>query len=173
VKVQVEFNPAYVREYRLIGYENRALTEQDFSNDKIDAGDIGASHQVTALYEIVPTSAKGWLPDRHFAANRREAAGAANGQLAWLRLRYKLPDATQSKLIEQPIPARLIQTAGAPRGDTAFRRRRVRPEAAPRSVAKGLRLRRRPPPPVRTIMAQRIPPPGRPRRQEWRARRRP
>jgi Ca-activated chloride channel family protein len=120
VKVQVEFNPAYVREYRLIGYENRALTEQDFSNDKVDAGDIGASHQVTALYEIVPTSAKGWLPDRHFAANRREAAGAANGQLAWLRLRYKLPDASQSKLIEQPIPARLIQTAGAPRGDTAF-----------------------------------------------------
>jgi Ca-activated chloride channel family protein len=120
VKVQVEFNPAYVREYRLIGYENRALTEQDFSNDKVDAGDIGASHQVTALYEIVPASAKGWLPDRHFAANRREAAGAANGQLAWLRLRYKLPDASQSRLIEQPIAARLIQTAAAPRGDTAF-----------------------------------------------------
>ncbi|MFL6856825.1 MAG: vWA domain-containing protein [Allosphingosinicella sp.] len=120
VKVQVEFNPAYVREYRLIGYENRALTEQDFSNDKVDAGDIGASHQVTALYEIVPAGAKGWLPDRHFPANRRDAAGAANGQLAWLRLRYKLPDARESKLIEQPIAASLVASAEPPHGDTAF-----------------------------------------------------
>jgi Ca-activated chloride channel family protein len=120
VKVQVEFNPAYVREYRLIGYENRALTEQDFSNDKVDAGDIGASHQVTALYEIVPAGARGWLPDRHFPVNRRDAAGAANGQLAWLRLRYKLPDASESKLIEQPIAASLVASAGPPRGDTAF-----------------------------------------------------
>ncbi|MEA3038925.1 MAG: Ca-activated chloride channel [Sphingomonadales bacterium] len=120
VKVQVEFNPAYVREYRLIGYENRALTEQDFSNDKVDAGDIGASHQVTALYEIVPAGAKGWLPDRHFAVNRRDEAGAANGQLAWLRLRYKLPDASESKLIEQPIAAGLVASAGRPSGDTAF-----------------------------------------------------
>jgi Ca-activated chloride channel family protein len=120
VKVQVEFNPAYVREYRLIGYENRALTEQDFSNDKVDAGDIGASHQVTALYEIVPAGAKGWLPHRHFPVNRRDAAGASNGQLAWLRLRYKLPDASESKLIEQPIAASLVDSAGPPRGDTAF-----------------------------------------------------
>jgi len=120
VKVQVEFNPAYVREYRLIGYENRTLAEQDFSNDKVDAGDIGASHQVTALYEIVPAGAKGWLPQRHFTANRREADGAANGQLAWLRLRYKLPEASQSKLIEQPIAASLVAEAGPPRGDTAF-----------------------------------------------------
>jgi Ca-activated chloride channel family protein len=120
VKVQVEFDPAYVREYRLIGYENRALTEQDFSNDKVDAGDIGASHQVTALYEIVPAGAKGWLADRHFAVNRRDEAGAAKGQLAWLRLRYKLPDASESKLIEQPIAASLVASAGPPRGDTAF-----------------------------------------------------
>ena len=54
MKIQVEFNPAYVREYRLIGYENRALREEDFDNDQVDAGDIGAGHQVTALYEIVP-----------------------------------------------------------------------------------------------------------------------
>jgi Ca-activated chloride channel family protein len=120
VKVQLEFNPAYVREYRLIGYENRTLAEQDFSNDKVDAGDIGAGHQVTALYEVVPAGAKGWLPERHFAANRREAAGAANGQLAWLRLRYKLPSDSQSRLIEAPIAASLLRTAGAPGGDTAF-----------------------------------------------------
>jgi Ca-activated chloride channel family protein len=120
VKVQLEFNPAYVREYRLIGYENRALTEQDFSNDKVDAGDIGAGHQVTALYEIVPAAAKGWLPDRHFSANRRDAAGAANGQLAWLRLRYKLPAEDKSRLIESPMAASLVDSAGPARGDTAF-----------------------------------------------------
>jgi Ca-activated chloride channel family protein len=64
VKIQVEFNPAYVSEYRLIGYENRLLAEQDFDNDAVDAGDIGAGHQVTALYEIVPAGSRGWLPQR-------------------------------------------------------------------------------------------------------------
>ena len=59
VKIQVEFNPAFVREYRLIGYENRALREEDFNNDEVDAGDIGAGHQVTALYEIVPVGDSG------------------------------------------------------------------------------------------------------------------
>ncbi|MDB5691981.1 MAG: Von Willebrand factor type domain protein, partial [Alphaproteobacteria bacterium] len=120
VKIQIEFNPAYVGEYRLIGYENRALTEQEFSNDHVDAGDIGAGHQVTALYEIVPAGAKGWLPDRHYPANRHDAAGAANGELAWLRLRYKLPGEAQSKLIEQPVAASLVAAAVAPQGDTAF-----------------------------------------------------
>jgi len=120
VKIQIEFNPAYVSEYRLIGYENRALAEQDFDNDAVDAGDIGSGHQVTALYEIVPAGARGWLPGRHYPANRREAEGAVNGELAWLRLRYKLPDQDQSRLIEQPVRASLIRTAGAPSGDTAF-----------------------------------------------------
>jgi Ca-activated chloride channel family protein len=120
VKIQVEFNPAYVGEYRLIGYENRALREQDFDNDAVDAGDIGAGQQVTPLYEIVPAGAKGWLPDRHYPANRRDAAGAANDELAWLRLRYKLPDGQDSRLIEQPVSANLIRTARAPAGDTAF-----------------------------------------------------
>jgi Ca-activated chloride channel family protein len=120
VKVQVEFNPAYVSEYRLIGYENRALAEQDFDNDRIDAGDIGAGHQVTALYEIVPAGARGWLPERHYPANKRDALGQLNNELAWLRLRYKLPGQDQSRLIEQPIGARLIGSARAPSGDTAF-----------------------------------------------------
>ncbi|HEY5722303.1 MAG TPA: VWA domain-containing protein [Allosphingosinicella sp.] len=124
VKIQIEFNPAYVSEYRLIGYENRALAEQDFNNDAVDAGDIGAGHQVTALYEIVPAGAKGWLPDRRYPANRREADGAGpavgGGELAWLRLRYKLPGQDQSRLIEQPVRASLIRTAAAPAGDTAF-----------------------------------------------------
>ena len=120
VKIQVEFNPAYVSEYRLIGYENRTLREQDFDNDRIDAGDIGAGHQVTALYEIVPAGAKGWMPDRRYPANRAAAGGSANEELAWLKLRYKLPQADASLLLEQPVRANLIRSASAPRGDSAF-----------------------------------------------------
>ncbi len=121
VKIQIEFNPALVREYRLIGYENRALAEEDFDNDKVDAGDIGAGHQVTALYEIVPADAKGWLPARHFEGNRPAAASSlSSGDLAWLKLRYKLPDGDRSMLIERPVPAALAASAQAPRGDMAF-----------------------------------------------------
>lgn len=122
VKVQLEFNPAYVSEYRLIGYENRALAEQDFNNDAVDAGDIGAGHQVTALYEIVPVGRNGWLPDRRYPANQREARRPNDwqGELGWLKLRYKLPGQQQSRLIERPVAARMIRTAGAPTGDTAF-----------------------------------------------------
>jgi len=121
VKIQIEFNPALVREYRLIGYENRALAEEDFDNDKVDAGDIGAGHQVTALYEIVPADAKGWLPARHFEGNRPAAASPlSSGDLAWLKLRYKLPDGDRSMLIERPVPAALAASAQAPRGDLAF-----------------------------------------------------
>ena len=121
MKIQIEFNPAYVSEYRLIGYENRALGEQDFDNDAVDAGDIGAGHQVTALYEIVPAGARAGCPTAAIEANRRAAAdGAANGELALLRLRYKLPGQDQSRLIEQPVRAGLIRGAGAPTGDIAF-----------------------------------------------------
>ena len=119
VKIQIEFNPAVVREYRLIGYENRALAEEDFDNDKVDAGDIGAGHQVTALYELVPVDAKGWLPQRHFEANRL-AAKSQGDQLAWLKLRYKLPNGSQSMLIEKPLAAGLISSATVPKGDMAF-----------------------------------------------------
>jgi Ca-activated chloride channel family protein len=121
VKIQVEFNPAFVAEYRLIGYENRALREEDFDNDAVDAGEIGAGHQVTALYEIVPAGNRGWLPGRRYEANRRPAGGGAdNGELAYLRLRYKLPGEQQSRLIEQPVGARLIAAARPPVGDSAF-----------------------------------------------------
>jgi Ca-activated chloride channel family protein len=121
VKIQVEFNPAYVAEYRLIGYENRALREEDFDNDAVDAGDIGAGHQVTALYEIVPAGRRGWLPARRYEANQRVASGGAdNGELAFLRLRYKLPGQDQSRLIEEPVHAGLIGRARAPQGDVAF-----------------------------------------------------
>ncbi len=120
VKIQVEFNPAYVAEYRLIGYENRALREEDFDNDAVDAGDIGAGHQVTALYEIVPAGSQGWLPSRRYEANRRVAQGTGGSELAFLRLRYKLPGQDESRLIEQPVAASLVRSARAPTGDTAF-----------------------------------------------------
>jgi len=122
VKVQIEFNPAQVKEYRLIGYENRLLAEEDFVNDTVDAGDIGAGHQVTALYEIVPAGTAGWLPDRRYEANAPKPApfGGKAGELAFLKLRYKLPDGTVSKLIERPIAASLMASAAAPVGDMAF-----------------------------------------------------
>jgi Ca-activated chloride channel family protein len=103
VKIQVEFNPAQVSEYRLLGYENRALKREDFSNDKVDAGEIGAGHTVTALYEIVPAGNKGWLePLRYTQAQEKRAASS---EMALLRIRYKGPNAEQSKLLEVPIAA--------------------------------------------------------------------
>jgi len=121
VKIQVEFNPAHVSEYRLIGYENRALQEEDFANDAVDAGEIGAGHQVTALYELVPLGARGWLPDRRYDGNQRTAAeGDRTGEMAMIRLRYKLPDGDHSILVERPIAASALQEARAPAGATAF-----------------------------------------------------
>ncbi|GAB2500930.1 VWA domain-containing protein [Pseudoxanthomonas sangjuensis] len=103
VKIQVEFNPAEVAEYRLVGYENRLLAREDFANDKVDAGDIGAGHEVTAMYEIVPvgSSAQRLPPLRYGSA--APAADAHPGELAHLRLRYKLPGADASRLIETPV----------------------------------------------------------------------
>ena len=105
VKIQVEFNPAQVAEYRLIGYENRALKNEDFANDKVDAGDIGAGHEVTALYEITPVgSGAGRLPPLRYGGKQATTADAAkSNEIAHLRLRYKLPDADASKLMETPI----------------------------------------------------------------------
>ena len=101
VKIQVEFNPAEVLEYRLIGYENRMLAREDFNNDKVDAGEIGAGHRVTALYEVVPVGAKGRVDPLRYGAISATAAG--KGELANVRLRYKKPDADTSQLLEYPI----------------------------------------------------------------------
>lgn len=101
VKLQLEFNPSEVSEYRLLGYENRALKREDFSNDKVDAGDIGAGHTVTALYEIVPAGSKGWLEPLRYQASAQPAN--KNGELAWLRIRYKAPGEASSRLLERPI----------------------------------------------------------------------
>ena len=121
VKIQIEFNPAHVKEYRLIGYENRLLAEEDFANDKIDAGDIGAGHQVTALYEIMPTSASGWLPERRYPANRMvDRQPDLNDEMAQVKLRYKLPDGDKSRLITRPIASQDLRSAKRPSGDMAF-----------------------------------------------------
>ncbi len=120
VKVQVEFNPAQVKQYRLIGYENRALAEEDFNNDTVDAGDIGAGHQVTALYEVVPANAQGWTSERRYDANRPAPAASTGSEMAFVKLRYKIPGNETSKLIERPVPASLMQGARAPAGDMAF-----------------------------------------------------
>ena len=119
VKIQVEFNPAQVSQYRLLGYENRALREKDFNNDKVDAGDIGAGHQVTAIYEIVPTGSRGWNDPRRYqdVSPRGDTRG---GELAFVKLRYKLPDGTTSRLIERPVAASLMRTTARPTGDFAF-----------------------------------------------------
>ena len=104
VKVQVEFNPAQVAEYRLIGYENRGLRREDFNNDRVDAGDIGAGHTVTALYELVLTDSPARLVDPlRYGAQPTAATGGPAAEIAHVRLRYKAPDGDASRLIEQPV----------------------------------------------------------------------
>ena len=104
VKIQIEFNPATVAEYRLIGYENRVLQREDFANDKVDAGDIGAGHEVTALYEITPVGSGALrLPPLRYGNGKSAAMTAKTGELAHLRLRYKRPGEDTSRLIETPI----------------------------------------------------------------------
>ena len=119
VKIQVEFNPAQVSQYRLLGYENRALREEDFDNDRVDAGDIGAGHQVTAIYEIVPANAKGWIAPRRYD-DPLPAAAKASSELAHVKLRYKLPNGQTSRLIERTVPSSLIARGTRPTGDFAF-----------------------------------------------------
>ncbi|MCB2060518.1 MAG: VWA domain-containing protein [Novosphingobium sp.] len=120
VKIQVEFNPAQVSQYRLLGYENRALREEDFDNDLVDAGDIGAGHQVTAIYEIVPTGEKGWIGPRRYEDPLPEAAQSKSRELAHVKLRYKLPDGKVSRLIERTVPASAMYTRQAMPSDFAF-----------------------------------------------------
>jgi Ca-activated chloride channel family protein len=106
VKIQVEFNPAYVLAYRLIGYENRKLNNEDFNDDKKDAGEMGAGHVVTALYEIVPVGASlsGSIdPLKYQAAQKVQKPAVLSNEMATLKLRYKEPEQNQSKLITQVV----------------------------------------------------------------------
>jgi len=105
VKLQVEFNPSVVSEHRLIGYETRALKREDFNNDKVDAGDIGAGHTVTAIYEITPTNSENQSVDPARYAQNKETISATNSdEIGFLKIRYKAPTGIKSKLIEQAIP---------------------------------------------------------------------
>ena len=105
VKIQVEFNPAAVSEYRLIGYETRMLAREDFRNDKVDAGEIGAGHTVTAIYEVTPTGsgAERVAPLRYRRGEAAEAGAGFGAELAFVKIRYKLPDADTSTLITRPV----------------------------------------------------------------------
>ena len=105
VKIQVEFNPARVAEYRLVGYENRVLAREDFDNDAVDAGEIGAGHEVTALYEITPVgSGVERLPALRYG-DKAAPTPQLGSEVAHLRLRYKRPGEDESRLIETPIRA--------------------------------------------------------------------
>ena len=106
VKIQVEFNPAVVSEYRLIGYETRLLAREDFRNDRVDAGEIGAGHTVTATYELTPAGAEA----RRIAPLRYQDKGAGpgtdfNGEYAFVKIRYKLPGAGSSTLTTRAVTA--------------------------------------------------------------------
>ncbi|NRQ15027.1 vWA domain-containing protein [Ensifer sesbaniae] len=106
VKLQVEFNPTAIAEYRLIGYETRALKREDFNNDKVDAGDIGSGHSVTAIYEVTPKGSPAVLNDdlRYATAEKPGAEASPNsGELAFLKIRYKKPDGDRSELITTPV----------------------------------------------------------------------
>ncbi|MFV1983359.1 MAG: von Willebrand factor type A domain-containing protein [Thiohalomonadales bacterium] len=111
VKIQIEFNKTKVAEYRLIGYENRILKREDFNNDKVDAGDIGAGHTVTALYEISLVGSKGQSVDELRYQNKSELLlqkNTVNGELAFLKIRYKAPDKDTSELLSWPLKTNMI-----------------------------------------------------------------
>jgi Ca-activated chloride channel family protein len=109
VKLQVEFNPARVQAYRLLGYEDRLLRDEDFANDAKDAGEVGAGHTVTALYEIVRAGERldVTLPDASTLRYQRPAGAASpTNELLHVAMRYKAPDGDRSQLVTQPVVAR-------------------------------------------------------------------
>ncbi len=116
VKIQVEFNPARVSEYRLIGYETRMLNEEDFNNDRVDAGEVGSGASVTAIYEITPVGGPSQIPDRRYDQNRANpnalgvGGGDPTGEVGFVQVRYKLPGARDSRLMQ-----RVVSNSGAGR----------------------------------------------------------
>jgi len=123
VKVQVEFNPARVQSYRLIGYETRALKREDFNNDRVDAGDVGSGHSVTAIYEITPVGAPTAVDALRYGAAKSDGVEKiqGEGEFGFVKLRYKLPNESTSKLISQAItPAQETPTLSAASKDAQF-----------------------------------------------------
>ncbi len=118
VKIQVEFNPTKVQAYRLIGYENRKLQNQDFNDDKKDAGELGAGHSVTALYEIIPVGVQSdvKLSDTDalkYQKNTVEKTAYQSDELIQVKLRYKAPNGTTSQLIQEPVVDKTVKLAQA------------------------------------------------------------
>jgi Ca-activated chloride channel family protein len=117
VKIQVEFNPAYVAAYRLLGYEKRMLRDEDFRDDTKDAGELGAGHSVTALYEIVPKGGvhpAGHVEPLRYSTNARPA-GLENGEMLTVKLRYKLPDSNTSTGMAIPVKTGSVEIGAASR----------------------------------------------------------
>lgn len=119
VKIQVEFNPAVVSEYRLIGYENRMLKREDFNNDKVDAGEVGAGHSVTAIYELTLKGSAGSVDPLRYGKEQASVAHKS-GELAFLRLRYKEPEGDVSRLVEWPVQREDVKSSLA-QASTEFR----------------------------------------------------
>ncbi|WP_411196818.1 vWA domain-containing protein [Rhizobium sp.] len=126
VKFEVEFNPERIAEYRLIGYETRALNREDFNNDRVDAGDIGSGHSVTAIYEITPKGSPAVMNDdlRYGTADKAPAATsdkAHGGELAFVKMRYKRPGEDKSALITTPVAdSNTVATIDAAPQDVRF-----------------------------------------------------
>jgi Ca-activated chloride channel family protein len=109
VKIQLEFNPARVQGYRLIGYEDRMMRAEDFANDQKDGGELGAGHTVTALYEIIPAEATAEIPLRYQRVLVERTPATSSNELGYLKLRYKEPGGKTSRLVEQPIVAKVTK----------------------------------------------------------------
>ncbi len=119
VKIQIEFNRNVVSEYRLVGYENRMLKREDFNNDKVDAGEVGAGHTVTAIYELTLKGKTGSVDALRYGSEKAPDTNKT-GELAFLRLRYKAPDGDVSKLIEWPLQRQDVKP-GFDQASTEFR----------------------------------------------------
>jgi len=127
MKVQVEFNPQKVAEYRLIGYETRMLAREEFNDDRVDAGDIGEGHTVTALYEITPVGGPVTVDELRYGKSPSqepeasgEAAGAASGEYAFVKVRWKEPKSETSELLSVPVDPS-VETASLDKADESFR----------------------------------------------------
>jgi len=107
VKVQIEFNPSKVNAYRLVGYETRMLAKEDFNNDKVDAGDMGSGHTVTAIYEIIPSGSKstfyGSVDELKYQQQKKNTTLTNNSEVATVKFRYKAPDGDTSKKLELTV----------------------------------------------------------------------
>jgi Ca-activated chloride channel family protein len=116
VKLQIEFNPAKVQGYRLIGYENRMLAKEDFNNDKKDAGELGSGHTVTALYEVIPVGVESDFlnsvdPLKYQKEINANTKTSKTDEIMTVKFRYKAPDGDVSKLIEHPVMDKQIPIA--------------------------------------------------------------